>query len=606
MPPNRVVVTLDNFDSVVRDLTKAQVLSFDTETTGLRPHQGDQLFSCIFACDNLSAYFNFQPYPSQTPLPRQLIKSLSPIFESGVIFMHNAKFDWHMISKEGVKIKAQVWDTITGARVERNTHRSYSLANCAARIGGKKDATVEECIKKNKLWKWVVTPGKKTRKKNKFYDQVPYDIIVPYGFTDAESTLKLGKHQIKVFKQITLSSPTNSRGSLIQVMDNEIRVTRVCKEMEDIGIKVDLDYCERAIAPEDRICKIKEAEFLELTGIPFKNSGKVLAQAFTALGYPYIKTDKGNPCFNDKALESLDSPIAGIIKSWRRASIRANTYFRSYGYYADSKHIIHASMKQAGTSTGRFSYADPNLQNIPKRGEDKVGFPVRGAFIPRDDFCFVAIDYDQMEFRLMLEYAKQYDLIDKIKAGLDPHQATADLVNIPRGAAKTLNFALLYGMGVAKLAQALKCTEEEAKDFKYAYFKGLPRVNNFIRISKNVAMARDYVHDWTGRRFYFPDPEHGYKAANAIIQGGCASAIKRAMVGCAKILEPCASRMVLQIHDELLFEIHKKELGVVGMLREEMEKAFPYREIPLTCSVEHSWESFGDLVKGEPIDQSVA
>ena len=359
-----------------------------------------------------------------------------------------------------------------------------------------------------------------------------------------------------------------------------------------------------ALAYEEQRCRRAESDFERYTGIPFKDSNRTFAEVFTNLGIAFGTTAKGNPTFTDDVLRTVEHPVSAIIQLHRTAHKRLNTYYKSYLYWADEGGVIHPGMRQAGTTTGRFSFRDPNLQNIPKEkdddGNDTIEYPVRRAFVPRENYCFVAIDYNQMEFRLMLDYARQEDLIEKIMGGYDPHTATAELVGIPRRPAKVLNFGLLYGMGVKMLALTLGVSEEEARNFRDKYFSQLPKVKKFLRACSDRAAAAGRCYDWYGRKFDFPESKWAYKAPNAVIQGGCASVVKKAMVDLHALLHTTKSRMVLQVHDEILFEVHKDELDLVKKIKDIMEAVYPFKRMPLTCSVEHSWKSYQDLKKGEP------
>lgn len=203
----------------------------------------------------------------------------------------------------------------------------------------------------------------------------------------------------------------------------------------------------------------------------------------------------------------------------------------------------------------------------------------------------------------MLDYAGQLDLIKKIMDGFDPHESTAQLVGVKRRPAKILNFGLLYGMGIAKLARAIGCSELEARAFKDKYFSALDRVKVFIRNASQTAERRGFVFTWNGRRLSFPDPEFSYKAANGIIQGGCADIAKEAMNRIDEFLNPYKTKMIIQCHDEILFALHKSELNLIKDLKKIMEDVYPYRHIPLTCSVSHSFKSWGDMVEGEPVGE---
>jgi DNA polymerase-1 len=599
------VVSIDTFDSSLRQLREANYKSFDTETTGLRPYQGDFLFSCIFGVGDAAWYFNFKDYNTDEfsqhdpryVLPRSYIERLKEALDTGVIFMHNAKFDMHMISQEMPDIEGLVYCTQTMARVEYNDHMKYSLAACAERMEETKDDAVEEYIKKYKLWEWVTIPGKKKRMKNKFYDKVPFDIIVPYGLQDARATYGLGTHLLESVHVKDRDRPSG-RPALQNVVELETQVTKVCHDIERTGMLIDIDHCKKAEEYYEKVCTEHIKKFDDLTGFEFKDSGKHLGMVFDALGYDFEETEKGNPTFKDESLAKYDNPVAEVIRSWRTADKMLNTYFRNYLYYADTNRRIHADMVQGGTATGRFSCRDPNLQNIPK--EDSGEFPVRRAFTCPEDHVLVAIDYNQMEFRLMLDYAGEHELIRRIIDGYDPHTATSELVGIERRAAKVLNFGLLYGMGVAKLAATLGVDTNTARGFKQQYFRELPSVKRFLRNATRLAERRGYVHAWSGRLFYYADPKFGYKAANSIIQGGCADVVKRAMVGVHNKLGTKRSKILMQIHDELWFAFHKDELDLIPIVQKEMESVYPHKFIPLTCSVEHSYESFGQLQEGLP------
>jgi DNA polymerase-1 len=368
--------------------------------------------------------------------------------------------------------------------------------------------------------------------------------------------------------------------------------------MEKRGVLLDRGHCEKAKADDDRK---RNVTLLDLNKVipGFVDSSKCLAPYFESHGVTLPLTEKGNPQISDSVLSGISDPngVALSVLMLRDAVKRSNTYWSNYLYLCDDEGVLHPDFFQAGTVTGRLSCREPNLQNIPK--EDQSVHQIRRAFVPRPGFFFLSIDYKQMEFRLMLDYAKQEDLIERIKQGHDPHVATAELTGLPRKAAKTLNFGLLYGMGVAKLAVALGCSEAEARSFKYRYFDALPKVQKFIRDAADRMEQRGYTFNWAGRRYLLDDRKWSYKAANAIIQGGCADVCKVAMVRLHDYLEKKQTKMVLQIHDEILFEVHESDLkvGVPQRLQEIMETAYEAKSLPLTCSASYSTKSFGDLVE---------
>ncbi len=607
-----MIVTKEDFNYIIDGLSQEPIISLDTETLGLRVWGEHKLFSIIVGMPQGAFYFNFHDYkddPDFLPqylLPRDLIKQFGHLVGdiNKICFLHNAKFDMGMLYKEGVEFNCITHCTEAIARVERNDHLTYSLGDCAERIGEKKDDAVEAYIKEHHLWKWETVGGKKNRTKQKFFDQVPFKIIVPYGEQDAMVTLKLGLHQIKEIEKISLQNNTALK-PLSGVMNMERELTKTFFEMEKLGVKFDPDYCGRAISYEESRYKKAMDDFKSSTHMDFADSNKVLAEAFTRAGEVFPTTEKGNPSFTDEVLSGFTSPIAKIVQEYRDAYKRCNTYFRNFLLLGDENNFIHPNIRQGGTKTGRISYAEPNFQNLTKDEDLSQPFPVRRAIVPPEGFLLLSIDYDQQELRLMLDYAGELELIGKIMEGLDPHQATADLVGIPRRPAKNLSFGLLYGMGLAKMARQIGCTEDEAREYKRKYFASLSGVRRFLRACTETAEKRGFVFNWFGRRMLFPDVRFCYRAANGIIQGGCADIAKIALNQIQEFLLPYKTKMAIQVHDEIMFMLHKDELFLVPELKNIMESVYPYRHIPLTCSVSHSFLSWGDMVEGEPIVQEI-
>ena len=599
-----MLVSRDDVSDVFQALLKESHFSCDTETTGLFPWKGDRLFAVCIATQTQAFYLNFQGYndlDESLLLDRGCLKLFKLVFQdpTKTIFFHNAKFDMAMLYQEGLEVTANVHDTEVMARLEYNDHMKYGLKECAKRIGLEKSEAVEDYISEHHLWEWEHIPGKKTKRKNKRFWEVPFPIISEYGLQDARITYQLGMHQLEFFKRA--NEDKTFQHAIDRVVEIEKRATPILFKLEKHGFRVDKDYCMEAAHYEEARAKEAAVKFSDLTGKEFKDSPKQLAEVFCLLGENIPKTDKGNPSIDDEALATFKHPAAEAVRDYRDAHKRLNTYFRSFLFWADDNGRIHPNLRQSGTRTGRMSCAEPNLQNIPKNDEDSLlKYPVRRAFIPEDGHFLGMIDYDQMEFRLMLDYSGQMDLIRKIIAGYDPHQATADLTGLSRKHAKTLNFGLLYGMGKDKLSKALQIDVSTAVNFKRRYFSALDFVELFLSRSTNRARQRAGVYAWSGRRFNFPDANFSYKAANAIIQGGCADIVKQAMFNCESVLRGKRSKMVLQVHDEILFQMHNDEAHLLNDLKVAMESAYVYRNMPLTCSISHSLKSWADPVEGLP------
>jgi len=583
--------------------------ALDTETTGLKSYLGDKLFSVILTNEIDSYYFNFQHYDdidSDLILDRKNLALFEEILsvKLSLWFMHNAKFDMSMLANEGLFVDGQIHCTEAIGRLVNNTHMSYQLDKRAPDCGEKKSKAVDEHIAKNKLYHWEEIPGKKKRTKVPHFIDVPFEIISGYGCTDGDITRKLGLWQIARLEEIEKKQISVGIPSIMELYANERKVTKTCFKMERHGAAIDYDYTTRALAFETNIFKTCEKKFTKISSIPFKDSNKTLAQAFGAVGEKYPTTEKGNPSFRDEVLENFTTPMAQVVRDYRSSYKKANTYYRNFLDYSDTNGLIHANIRQGGTAPGRFSYSNPNLQNLNKKFDPEKEFLVRRSFVPGDpDYCFIMIDYDQMEYRLMLDYAGEMKIIRKIlDEGLDVHTSTAELLKIVREFAKTINFLLIYGGGAVILAGKLGISVAEAKRLKQHYFDTLPKISDFISKVMNKAKYRKEIFNWFGRIYYFPDSNFAYKAPNYLIQGGCADIVKIAMNRIDDLLESkkARSKMLIQIHDEILFRFHKNEFEEIEPIKKIMETVYNYKHLPLTCGVDHSWKSWADKVKGLP------
>lgn len=605
-----MLATRSNFGEVIGRLAKAPQRSLDTETTGLRPHHGSRLFSIIIAarCPEPTAfYFNFQAYPGLPPdqiLTPNHLHALGGLLAApeGVWFLHNAKYDMAILAREGLFLEGTIHCTKAMARVEYNEHMDYDLAACAERIGLKKDDAVERYILEKNLWEWETIPGKKQRKKNRHFDQVPFDVIAPYGETDALVTLHLGESQEASFAlvdqgQVNMPLVSKQRN----IINNERTLTQVVFRMEERGVLIDIPYTQRALAYEsDRASKALDA-FKRETGRDFIASAKLFSEVFASERDKWAWTEKGNASFDAEVFKSFSNPAARCVLDYRDAKSKAD-FYAGFMYHADSSGILHPHFNPDGTRTGRFSSSDPNFQNLTdEEGLEAQEFLVRRAIIPRPGHLFLMPDYDQMEYRMMLDYAQEEAVIAKVLEGMDVHQATAELMGVTRKEAKTINFMLLYGGGAQKLATALGISLDAAKALKAKYFSVLPGVQRFISEVQQAVVTRGFIRNWAGRRCYYPNLDYSYTGPNTLIQGGTADVNKFGLVHIDKYLASMKSKLVLTIHDENPIEAHEDEAEVVARrVKEIMESVYPAKSLPLTVGMEYSRKSLGDKVKGFP------
>lgn len=604
------IVTRTDFDNCLFEISRHEFRSLDTETTGLYPFLGDRLFSIIIGTEHEQYYFNWNEYPEllqdmlldathKHRLQERLFDDLTAYW-----FIHKGIFDLPILGcdEEPMEIKGTVHCTVTGERVAYNEHNDYSLEACGARRKIPKDMSVENYIKKHKLYTVREINGFKTKCKR--YDLVPFPIMTKYGCRDAKVGYHIGIDQIKKIKDRADRMPSN-KNTIRSCHANELRLQKTLHKIQMRGARVDREYCHEAVEHFVDEMSSAQSEFKGLTGRDFLLSGKLFAELFENEKDKWGKTDKGNPSFKEDTLEKLDNPAAKQVLKYKAAKSKID-FFHNFLKFSDSDGFIHTEFKAYGTRTGRFSSAAPNLQNLEKAKGDALNAPfvVRRAFIPREGFFFAMLDWDQIEYRMMLDYAGAHGLIDKVLGGLDVHTATAEVASVSRDQAKTVNFLTLYGGGIAKLAGSLKTTETHAKEIQSTIFNAAPEIKTFIRQVIKTAEQRGHIFNWLGRVSYFPKRNLCYKAPNTLIQGGAGDVAKVSMNLIDDFLNQQAARssLLLNVHDEIILEMDYNEANYLYDIKQFMEETYPHKRLPLTCGIEWSNKSLADKVEFTGID----
>lgn len=615
-----MLVGHDQLEGVLAKLSLEPKLGVDTETTGLRPFHGDRPFSIIVGNGEELYYFNFCLYGGldwkYILLPHH-VEELKKFFAQDKLWIaHRAMFDLHMLNTLGITLGGTVHCTRVGARIEFNDHLpgTYTLDHCARRIGEKKDDTVDKYITEHKLY----TKNPETGENDKHYDQVPIDIIVPYAEQDARVCYRLARHQETEIERVDAELPSAKLPRLSAVLANERRLLRTTYRMERVGLKIDRPYCVRAarheLARADGACRA----FREHTGKDFAASPKLFAEIFASekhlwrYGDP-TPTGQINPSFKSDVLQAFENPAAKDVLEYRDAKSRAD-FYNGFLYHADSDDVVHPQLNQDGTATGRYSSSDPNFQNLTsEEGEDlNQEFVVRRAIVPRPGYVFFMPDWDQVEYRMMLDYAArgvgfETPLITAVKGGLDVHEASRLEIlkfgiDLPRSIVKNGNFAVLYGSGTPTLAKTIKGTPEAARNLKASIFKAAPEIRDFVNNVISTVEKRGMIFNWLGRRYYFRNRRLAYKAPNTLIQGGSGDVMKVSMNQIDERLLSLKSRLILTVHDELPAEVHESEIAhVPRMMVEIMENVFPHKYLQLTVSPEWSDRSLADKKKGYPV-----
>lgn len=456
------IVSEDIFNSALREICASPFLGVDTETTGLRPFHGDRMFSTIISTPEEDFYFNFNDKPDHLGeyapiiLERGRVPLLITPNHSHRILMANPVFDTTMLEFDGLDLITmghKIYAVEALARIQFNDRFKVSLDWLARDLKLKKIDTIKNYCTEHGLYSDFIVPGTKTKKKNYHFDKVPFPMMAEYGAMDGNITVRLGMHYMKsIMAQDQAHPGPNSLGSIIET---ERDLVPVLHRMRKKGIRIDVPYCLEAQEYYRKECERIAKEYLDLTGLEFTDSNTKHAAAFDSLDLLYPRNEKGNPTFAKDILEAMETPIAKLIKDYRTAYKKVG-FFASYIYEADEHGYVHASLNQANARTARFSSSGPNLQQVPKRGEEDSKFPVRRAFIPSPGKVFVMMDFDQFEYRMMLNKAGEMGVINQVLGGLDVHDATKNEMEIDdRNKAKTINFLLLYGGGLAVMALRL-------------------------------------------------------------------------------------------------------------------------------------------------------
>jgi DNA polymerase-1 len=570
--------------SLATKLKEDTAFAFDTETTSTDP-----LLAAIVGisiADRIGeGYYIPIGHATGQQLPiEQIVKALKPVFESKEIAKvgHNAKFDLAVLQRIGIITRNVTFDTMLAA----------FLIEPGSQIGLKRLAMSQLQIEMTEILELI---GK--GKKQISMDQVAIEDAAPYASADADVTLRLMKKQEPELKKLGLRK-------LLDEIDMPLQP--VLLDMELAGVKIDADFLGKMSKRlEKRLAEI-EKDVHELVGLEFNiNSPAQLGDAlFGKLG---LKAPGGRTTATGKVsvaadvLESMQGmhQVIDLILEHRQLSKIKGTYLDALPKLINPETgRVHTSFNQTGAVSGRIASQDPNLQNIPIRTD--LGREVRRGFIVEKGHVMIAADYSQVELRIAAHIANDPGLRAAFAAGEDIHRATAaKVLNIPldqvtgdqRSFAKRVNFGLLYGMGTQSLAQQAGISMKEAQHFVDAYFSGFPNIRKYIDDTKRKANEIGYVETLLGRRRYFPILKTETRDArtnimqrsaeresiNHPIQGTAADIIKIAMINIHAALKKkkMKTRMILQVHDELIFEAPKDEVAeAMKLVKKLMENAY--------------------------------
>ena len=646
---SNMIVTPDTFTDTINSLPTSPMWIMDVETNGFNPYDMHQI--CGIGLADLDSehayYFPFRHQSDEPNLSQDQLKQLVEFINNTckTVVGYNVKFDAKFLHNEGINIDAMnLLDVLVMVRMtEPTTMNRLSLTDTLIRTYGEEagayDLETKKVLKKNKWFR--------------DFSLAPPSVLGPYCIDDVKWTRKLYKDR---FRKLVTSNQ-------IELFHFQTKLTKTLYMMERRGVVIDNKYAAQAYDKTLARIDILKNRIYELVGHEFNiSSTKQLGETFNAMGiHSPLRTAKGAEAWNEEALVRLNSPLAGLIRQYRALEKIRSTYIEPY---LDMP-VLHTSFNNWGTVTGRLSSSSPNLQNIPRDtvyiedrqlsesdkadvrdrvaaivsskggnanteltddvldtwsflGGDKFNandgrqIAIRNLFIPRDDYKMIAYDYSQMEVRVFMSYVNNEEMNELMKQDdVDFHGEAAKIAfNVTeddeqfkffRQLAKSITFGVIYGIGKDKLALQLNTTPDEAAQYKNTYLENMKGSRKFFNAVIKKIKADGRVRNKYGRVYRVPS-EFGYKGVNYLIQGTSADIMSERMVAVAEYLKDKKSNLLLQVHDEIICEVHKDEVDEVAPEIRRLMKENTL-DIPLEVDMEvcdPSWavkKDFDDINK---------
>ncbi|SEQ12618.1 DNA polymerase I [Flavobacterium urocaniciphilum] len=572
----------------IQNLLNQSSVCFDTETTGIDALNAE-LVGMSFSWEKGKGFY--VPVPENQEEAQILVDKFKPFFENENIEKvgQNIKYDLKILANYGVEVKGNLFDTMI-AHYLINPDMRHNM-----------DVLSETYLKYSP--KSIETLIGKKGKGQKSMRDVALDDIKEYAVEDADITNQLKEHFLPILEKV---------GTKKLYDEIEIPLVPVLADMELEGINLDVDFLQKMSVEMTAESNALEQKIYETAGETFnlaspKQLGDVLFEKMKIGGAKQKKTKTGQYATGEEILSLLanEHEIVRDILEWRQMVKLQSTYIDALPNQVDKKTgRVHTDYMQTVAATGRLSSNNPNLQNIPVRTER--GRQIRKAFIARDEnYTLVSADYSQIELRIIAALCGEENMIEAFRNNEDIHKSTAAKVfNIPlaevtkeqRSHAKTVNFGIIYGVSAFGLSNQTNLSRKESAELIDAYYKTYPKLKSFIANQVDFARENGYVETISGRRRYLKDINSANaivrggaerNAVNAPIQGSAADIIKIAMINIHKRLkqENWQSKMLLQVHDELVFDVHNSELEKIQpMIKQEMESAFTMA-VPLEVEI---------------------
>jgi len=583
-------------EDLVRRIRQAGAFTVDTQTTSLDPMRANLIGMAISIVPHEAFYLPFKHCPPSGELldtfeVRNLPDIGSPAMRPLVDLLgdpsirkigHDLKYDLVVLRRAGIPLRGLYFDTMIGSYLLDPNRREQGIGSLSLQHLDRSTTTLQELVGKGR----TELP----------YEEIEVDRCREYACEDADIALQL----------YHLFAPELVRLQLQKLFETiEMPLLEVLAEMEYTGIRIEGTFfreLEKRLAAQLRTL---ELDIYAEAGIEFNISSnpQLREVLFDRLKLPVIKRTKTGPSTDVTVLEELAAQghtLPTLLMQYRQIDKLLGTYVTALPRVVNPvTGRLHTTFNQTVASTGRLASSDPNLQNIPIRSE--VGAEIRRGFVPAEGHVFVSADYSQIELRILAHYSGDPAFVHAFQSGIDIHRQTAalvfgvemaDVTRVMRDRAKTVNFSIIYGIGAFSLAQRMGISRAEGEEFIARYFERFPQVRAYLDQQVELARERGFIETLTGRRRYIPEirsknfniRSFGERVStNAPIQGTAADLIKIAMIDIQNAIrdERSGARMLLQVHDELLFETPRDEIdATLSMVKSRMESAVQLR-VPL-------------------------
>ena len=548
----------------------------DIETEGLDP-QKCKIIGLGNCTEKLKADYRKWKDIDKEKLAKGLLKDET--------IYHNAKFEGKFFKKNKLPMFEKPHDTMIMANL-LNENSRHSLEACCEHY-------CSIAPWKAELGGWLKTNGFGPGE----YDKVPWEILSKYAKNDVLNSMHL-------YQKL---APMVKSGGFQNLYETEMELVKVLVDIEDHGVLVDPKVFKKMGPPLRKNIKALEKEIYRIVGHEFNiNSDKEVPKVlFEELGLPvlYRKKSKvygklGNPDTGKDALGCIDHPIIKPLLEYRNNVYVNSVYCEGIPEKIDKNNILRCNFDQMGASTGRFSCSEPNLQDVPKKSD------VRKAFICRPGYVNVFFDYSQMEMCVYANFSKDPFMTKTLMAGGDLHTDMAriywgkqDVSAVERDLVKTLNFAILYGIGIPGISKKFHKTAVEAQEIRNRYREAFPVMRPFNQSINDKVCADGFIQNPFGRRRRL-EPDGAYRGVNALVQGSCSDVMKIAMLRIHKLLATTKAHALITIHDELCIELPRKELELIPEISKRMTD-FPQFEIPLKVDIKYTTTNWAKKQKWE-------